>query len=226
MRVAVFTALFLFGIVGVFAQSDGSIPEELLRPQRGETPRYPIDTVIGTLGQGNTPKEAYEFAKRTAAALLAGNMNAPILSTINKVFLESYMALLETVNPRFFRLGSGREESDGSVSFLVRFVGREQGITGELFIRFEERPSKPPVENPDPVPADEAEIESEEESEIESEGDSVEQNEEVTQVPPQNVPAEKIWIFEDLILEEARSREVENAESRHRFDFPPYERLF
>jgi hypothetical protein len=120
----------------------------LLRPRREEAPRYPVDTVIGPIGQGRASAEAYGLARRVAAALLAGNMNAPVLSSVNKVFLEGYMSALNVVNPRYFRLGSGREEPDGSVSFLVRFAGREQGITGELFIRAEERVTNPP---PPPV---------------------------------------------------------------------------
>lgn len=162
------------------------------------------------MGQGRAPKDAYDTAKKTAAALLAGNMNVPVLSTVNRVFLESCMSVLETINPQFFRLGSGREEPDGSFSFLVRFAGREEGITGELFIRYEERRSAP---EPQP-PESEAEVVSEEG------GDTF-----VEQAKIQ-APVGKTWLFEDLILEEARSREAENGEGRHRFDFSPYERFF
>jgi hypothetical protein len=34
------------------------------------------------------------------------------------------------------------------------------------------------------------------------------------------------WRFDDLILEEAKSREEEERESLQRFDFSPYERFF
>jgi len=213
--------LFLLGIAGVFSQDgdvvemQSSIPEDLLRPRREESPRYPIDTVIGTLGQGKASAEAYAFARRVASALLAGDMNASVLSTVNKGFLESCMGMLDLINPRFFRLGSGREEPDGAVSFLIRFAGREEGITGELFLRFEERRPPPREQVPPPVEAD-----------ADSEGDSAEQNVPPPPPPPVNVPVERIWTFEDLILEEIRSRDAENAESRHRYDFPPYERLF
>jgi hypothetical protein len=210
--------LFLLGAVSVFSQNEmsqrGSIPEELLRPRRDESPRYPIDTVIGPLGQGRAPQEAYETAKRTAAALVAGNMDVPVLSSVNRVFLEDCMSQLNAINPQFFRLGSGREEPDGSVSFLVRFVGRGQAITGELFIRFEERRSEPRPAAVEP------------ETESEGEGELVEQAAAPVQAPQRNAPARKVWLFEDLILEEARSREVEDGENRHRFDFSPYERFF
>ncbi|MCL1931537.1 MAG: hypothetical protein FWF55_06945 [Treponema sp.] len=185
-----------------------SIPEELLRPRRDEAPRYPIDMVIGTLGQGDAPREAYEIAHNAASAFLAGNMTAPVFSPVSKVFVESCMSMLNAINPQFYRIGGGREEPDGSFSFLVRFVGREQGITGELFVRFEEH--RPPP----PEPGEEEDIPAEETIQPE---------------PPPPAPivsAQKTWLFEDLILEEARNREEENMDERHRFDLSPYERIY
>jgi hypothetical protein len=216
----------------------GSIPEELLRPRKSEAPRYPIDTVIGPIGQGKASTEAYGFARRVAAALLEGNMDAPVLSAANKVFLEGCMSALNVVNPRFFRLGSGREAPDGAVSFLVRFAGREQGITGELFIRFEERVTNPPPPPPPPPPpearkrvtegGDEAATPAE--APLADAGNTAEA--EPAQVPaaptaPAYVPIiERKWVFEDLILETPRTREEEIIESRQRYDFSPYERFF
>ena len=208
----------------------------MLRPRRDEAPRYPIDTVIGAIGQGQASKEAYELARKTAAALLAGNMNAPVLSSVNKVFLEDCMAKLKDINPQSFRLGSGREEPDGSFSFLVRFTGREEGITGELFVRFEER--RPKAETPPPV--SEAEVKPTSSQSEDSQSEDPESAEfepeheksvpvpaaKPVQIPSKNTPAQKIWYFEDLILEEPRSREEENKENRHRFDFSPYERFY
>ena len=219
----------------------GSIPEELLRPRRDEAPRYPVDMIIGPLGQGSAPVEAYDTAKRAAEALLAGSMSAPILSTVNRVFLEGCLSALNGINPRLFRLGGGREEPDGSVSFLVRFAGREEGITGELYVRLEERRSAASPSRSEPVPEQAEEGGDPEPPETSSqpqtieaaaeEGEQAETGEEAAAAPeeqpvPVNVPAERIWVFEDLILEEARSREEENKESRHRFDFSPYERFF
>jgi hypothetical protein len=234
IRKAASVALFFLVTTYIFPQNDigqrGSIPEELLRPRRDEAPRYPIDTVIGALGQGQASKEAYEIAQKTAAALLAGNMATPVLSSVNKVFLEDCMTRLKDINPQSFRLGSGREEPDGSFSFLVRFTGREQGITGELFVRLEERrpkPEPPPLvkeAKPEPADSEFAEIESEDENNAAVPA-AVAVAEPIP-APPENVPVQKVWIFEDLILEEPRSREVENRENRHRFDFSPYERFY
>jgi hypothetical protein len=232
MRRAVFTALFMLGTVYVFSQSEtmqrGSIPEELLRPRKEEAPRYPMDTVIGELGRGKASQAAYSAAQNSAAALLAGTIDMPVLASANKVFLEDCVAKLSAVSPRSYRLGGGREEPDGSYSFLVRFVGREEGITGELFVRFEEpRPQLQPGVKP-PVPeANLKPVDGDDSSEIEfDEEAAIEQIPEPAQIPPENVSVQKIWFFEDLILEDPRSREAENQDSRHRFDFPPYERFF
>jgi len=226
--------LFLLCTVTIFPQDEpaqrGSIPEELLRPRRDEAPRYPIDTIIGTLGRGHAPQEAYDIAKNAAAAFLAGNMGASVLAPVSKVFVESCMSMLNAINPHSYRLGGGREEPDGSVSFLVRFVGREQGITGELFIRLEERRVEPepqpaasettPESDGEDIPA-EQDILAEEAVKPEPEPEP-----EPEPPPVQNVPVQKLWLFEDLVLEEARSREEENKDNRHRFDFSPYERFF
>ena len=236
----ILTALFMLLAVYIFPQDEiperNSIPQELLRPRRGESPRYPVDMVIGALGQGNASPEAYAVARKTAAALLAGNMNVPVLSSVNKVFLEDCMTKLKSIHPQSFRLGSGREEPDGSFSFLVRFVGREEGITGELYVRSEERRPKtvppPPVkeeklepadsqgETPEPATSESAEIVSG------NENNTAAQAAEPARVSPVNVPVQRTWFFEDLILEEPRNREEENKENRHRFDFSPYERFY
>ncbi len=140
------------------------------------------------------------------------------------MFIEGYVDALSVVNPRYFRLGSGREEPDGSVSFLVRFAGREQGITGELYIRFEERVTNPPPPPP-PPPASKPETE-DDDGTTDEENASVEA-EAVEPEPPPYVPIiEKRWVFEDLILESPRTREEEILENRQRYDFSPYERFF
>ncbi len=187
-------AVFLLCAAGfIFAQSSenaagdnarGSVPEELMRPRRDESPRYAIDTVIGPLGRGSASRDAYTFASQAATSLLAGNKDAPSLSAASSVLLETYISALEQISPQAVRLGGGIMEDDGAVSFLVRFIGREQAITGELFIRMKETEA-----------ADDK-------------------------------PAQQFWVFEDLLLDEAQSREEETEKGEPRFDFSPYERFF
>ena len=134
-------ALFLASAL-LFAQEGGgrgSIPEELLRPARAEAPRYPIDLVIGELGQGRASSAAYAFARSIASALISGRMDHPALAVISPVIREAHLTALSGIEPDSFRVGSGRQEPDGAFSFLVRFLGRDEAISGELYIRHEER---------------------------------------------------------------------------------------
>jgi len=175
MRLNFLISLFLF--ITAFAVSQearGSIPEALIRPLRGEGARFPIDTVIGELGRGQASQEAFEFAVSVCAGLLSGDMRHASLTVISPAERERYLSILETINPLNYRIGGGREEADGAISFLVRFIGRDQGISGELYIRF--RTGR--------------------------------------------------WAFEEMILDEARDRDVEQQESIYRYDFNPYERFF
>lgn len=214
--------------------SRGAIPEALLRPQRGETPRYPVDTVIGPLGRGEASAEAYLFARKVAAALLAGNKDDANLQAMDSVSLEAFISAIAAVSPRNYRLGSGREEPDGAVSFLIRFLGREMGITGELYIRpqgYEPRGEAPRRATGD-TGAPAASGSTETDGSIEMGGpveavDSAGTGEDGGAADSAGTPADTgpvIWQFEDLILEEARERAAEG--DNQGFDFPPYERFF
>jgi hypothetical protein len=143
IRVLGFFGIFFVTSLFVTAQGQGahrgSIPEILLRPSRGESPRYPIDLVIGELGQGRASAAAYSYANFIAAGLLSGQMSHSALSSINPGLRETYLNTLGRVSPRSYRIGGGKEEPDGAVSFLVRFIGREFGITGELYVRYTTR---------------------------------------------------------------------------------------
>jgi hypothetical protein len=210
----------------------GSIPEALLRPQRGEAPRYPVDTVIGPLGRGAVSEDAYLFARKVSAALIAGNRSDPSLSGMNSVLREAVVSELGGISPQAWRLGGGREEPDGAVSFLVRFLGRDQGITGELYIRpqgFEPAGDPPSQEAAEAAEvAETAGLNGEDAAatppEQAEEAEEAAQTAEQTAAAPPVVSGPVVWVFEDLLLEEARERVVE--EDRYRVDFPPYERLF
>jgi hypothetical protein len=158
------------------ARNRSTIPEILIRPLRGEAARYPMDMVIGALNQGDVPAESYRFAREVLRAFAAGNRDAPVLSAVNSTFREALFSSLGAVEPRKFRLGSGQTEPDGAISFLVRFMGREQGIAGELYIR---------TEIPEIVPPGEPE-----------------EGEEEVKEAAAKIPS---WQFDDLILEEPLS---------------------
>jgi hypothetical protein len=175
-----------------------SVPRALRQPQRGEAPRYPRDLIIGSLERGDIPAEARRSALEIMSALSAGNRDAPSLASLGPAARGELFASLEEIRPRAYRVGEGREEADGSCSFLVRFLGREMGIAGELYLRF--RPPQPAAAEPiEPAGAGESE-------------------EPVPAPPPEG------WVLDDLLLEEKRGL-GEIVEERL-FDLPPYERLY
>jgi hypothetical protein len=188
-------AFSLFLAASIFAVSQehetqlsrGSIPEELLRPKRGESPRYPVDIVIGELGQGTASDSAFSYANYICSGFLSGNADNTALASINSITRENLLSTLEIINPSNYRIGGGREEADGAISFLVRYIGRDYGITGELYIRYVTR-----------------QIQGEDE-EVRTTGN---------------------WTFEELLLEEAKDRDMEQQESKNLHDFYPYERFF
>jgi hypothetical protein len=234
--------MFLLTVVLLTAQETssvyrGSIPEELLRPKRGESPRYPIDTVIGELGQGEAPDEVYSFAHTVAAALLTGatttplDINHPDLSVLNSSLnlslnlssIENYLSVLSMIEPESYRLGGGKfalESTDNSsVSFLIRFIGREQGIIGELFIRY----ISPDINRADiDVNRDNIEVNQVDLDDLDPDSEPAP----FIDIPDNNLIIKGGWVFDDLILEEARNRSEEQKEVLQRYDFSPYERFF
>jgi hypothetical protein len=118
--------------------SGETIPDMIRRPQRGEAPRYPQDTIIGALGRGEAAEGAYILARNFLNVVISKNKDADLLNGLGNTFISDLFKTLEPVNPQKFRIGGGRDEPDGSTSFLVRFVGRDQWISGELYLRFEE----------------------------------------------------------------------------------------
>jgi hypothetical protein len=118
--------------------NQGAIPEALRQPQRGdENPRYPRDAVIGEMGQGLASEDAYRYARNLLQGALSLNRESALLAGAAPSQLEELFVALETLGPQQYRVGGGREEADGSVSFLFRFIGRDLSLAGELYIRFD-----------------------------------------------------------------------------------------
>jgi hypothetical protein len=135
------TACFLLALClitqNLLSQDAGgtAVPEALRRPERGETPRYPKDLVIGDLGQGEVSESAYLYARNILNAITTGRRDAQILTSSGFSFTESMFDNIRSISPRDSRLGGGRYEPDGCISFLIRIIGPRESITGELFIR-------------------------------------------------------------------------------------------
>ncbi|MCL2008486.1 MAG: hypothetical protein FWG77_10410 [Treponema sp.] len=126
----------IFLLQGVYAQEDNrTIPNMLRRPDRGEAPRLPMDLVIGTLGQGDAPIGAFNFARSLLIALTEGNNEVRIVAESRSIITGNNLEEISGIRTRNYRIGGGRIENDGSVSFLIRFIGLEESITGEIFLR-------------------------------------------------------------------------------------------
>ncbi|MDR2662695.1 MAG: hypothetical protein LBC31_06825 [Treponema sp.] len=139
-------SLLFFLIPAAFAQAPGgpsALPLDILRPQYGEEARFPRDYVIGKLGRGDAAEESYQAAKRIMAGLVSGNA-AQALADLPRGKRALVLDSIRALGPRAWRIGGGRNEPDGSVSFLIRFLGREQSITGELYLRYTV-PEEPPA---------------------------------------------------------------------------------
>jgi hypothetical protein len=131
-----FTCQISFSQESAGQTSSHAVPNLLRRPERGEAPRYPTDLVIGELGRGDASEGAYSFARSILSALTDGRRNAPVFADSASYIAESLFEEIQSLRPRTFRLGGGRNEPDGCVSFLIRFISREESITGELFVRW------------------------------------------------------------------------------------------
>jgi hypothetical protein len=127
-----------------FAQNGGQpsfsgvVPEILKRPSRETEWVYPADSIIGQLGGGEASDAANAYARTVLRDLMRRNREADSVKDVDTGQLDEIMAKLGETEPRKVRLGGGRDEIDGSVSFLFRFIGRENGLSGELYIRAED----------------------------------------------------------------------------------------
>jgi hypothetical protein len=218
-----FMSILLLFCLTLFAQlsGDSMIPLELLRPQYGEDLRFPTDYVIGELGRCDASEESYQLAKRLMVSLISGDGRTGQLAFPEQKRLSA-LESLGALGVRTWRIGGGRIEPDGSVSYLVRFLGRERSITGELFLRREEAGQavsavsivdsaaltgpETPAAGSEAVPAD-----------------AIPPPAAVTAAPSEAAVA--IWRVDDILLESPRSLS-EGKYSPGGADMTPYERFF
>jgi hypothetical protein len=143
-RRGLFLGLGLTLSAACFAQNDGQpsfsgvVPEILKRPNRETELAYPVDAVIGQLGGGEASEAANAYARTVLRDLMRRNAEAASLKGLDSGQIDEAMTKLGEIEPRKARLGGGRDEIDGSVSFLFHFIGRENGLSGELYIRAED----------------------------------------------------------------------------------------
>jgi len=113
-----------------------AIPEALRMPDRGEASRFAMDFVIGELGRGEASEGAYLFAAGLLSAITNWRSGEGLPERYRSAVTEGTLQEIRSINARTYRLGGGKAEADGSVSFLTRIIGQEESITGELFLRY------------------------------------------------------------------------------------------
>jgi hypothetical protein len=116
------------------AQTPDTIPPALIQPERGATPVYAVDTVIGDLGAGDAPEPAYTTALQAVNALFYQRKKAESLASLNAAKLKALINKIADLKPKRFRVGSAKVEPDGSVSFLFHLIGGTDDAVGEVYV--------------------------------------------------------------------------------------------
>jgi hypothetical protein len=121
------------GLSVVSAEEGESVPDAVRRPSRADMARYPRDSVIGELGRGELPPEDLDYAAGVLRALMQGREQSLLFQTLNDGVAQELMSKLQTIQPRKYRIGGGKEVVDGAGSFLFRFIGRNGQIGGVMY---------------------------------------------------------------------------------------------
>ena len=193
------------------------LPPELLRPRYGEDPLFSRDYVIGKMGRCDASEESYRYARLIVAGLAAGDgkTEGVQFSEQKRLYVKQGIGSLGT---RAWRVGGGRVEPDGSVSFLIRFLGRANSVTGELYLRKEE----PKAETEEAEK--EAALLGEEiktETGAAAEKEDSEEEDVKTRVKEETI----FWLVDDVLLEPPRSL-AEGKFGPGGADMKTYERFF
>lgn len=197
----------LFLLLTVSAEEGGGLlPGSLSRPQKGEAARYPQDLIIGELGRGEAPEAVYYYAKKILDSFISQKQEA---EGMDRGIWRQTKAGADAISPQKFRLGGGRQEADGSVSFIFRFIGREQWLAGEIYVRFQ-----------DAMP-----VVRQEETAVQGGGTAAEAGNPDKAAAPAEIEYTKAgWQVDDIILDDPK-RIGENG-TAYQYDFSPYERFF
>ncbi|MDR2768593.1 MAG: hypothetical protein LBB82_09750 [Treponema sp.] len=235
-RIAPGFVIFLIPLL--LSQAASAVPEALFRPRYGDEPLFPRDYVIGELGRGGASEEAYQNARLVLAALVYGNDAGESVRFPDSV-RRRVKPVLTALGVRTYRLGGGRNEGDGGVSFLIRFLGRSQSITGELYLRRLETPAA--EDDGDEAPAGLSEAagapvpagdgEAADAPVAASSGDEPVTAGAITTGEASSVQKEKppalmaLWELDDILLDSPRPL-TEGKYSPGAADMTPYERFF
>ncbi|MDR0374591.1 MAG: hypothetical protein LBH85_02590, partial [Treponema sp.] len=198
-------------------EGGGLLPASLSRPQKGEAARYPEDMIIGELGIGEAPEEAYDYVKKTLGGFFGQQQEA---EGVSGDVWQRTKSSIGVISPQKFRLGGGRKEADGNTSFIFRFIGREQWVVGEIYVRFQDAA---PVTRQEETAAQDDEA-------VEAAGTVEDGNAEPVAPLDENTAPVDIeytragWRVDDIILDDPKY--IGESGAVYRYDFSPYERFF
>jgi hypothetical protein len=96
--------------------------------------RLPQDFVIGKIGDEGIEPNAYRFAVDFLSSVAKSEEVAQSYTDRGLQEAKAIGPLLAPLLPVSIRVGSGTAEGEGGVSFLVRFVGKERSVSGELHL--------------------------------------------------------------------------------------------
>jgi hypothetical protein len=103
-------------------------------PTGSETIRLPQDFVIGKIGDEGVEPNAYRFAVDFLSSVAKSEEVMRFYTERGRQEAKSIAPLLAPLLPASVRVGGGSVEGEGGVSFLVRFVGKDHSVSGELHL--------------------------------------------------------------------------------------------
>lgn len=108
-------------------------------PSPGEAIRPPRDYAIGPLGSPGDHVESYRAAVDYCRALAAGTLAADAFHRDGAASAAMLKTELSVLGPGIeSRVGSPATPQAGSVSYLVRFLGAESSLSGEIQLRVDD----------------------------------------------------------------------------------------
>lgn len=106
---------------------------DLSIPTGSESPRLPRDYLIGQLGAEDGKAAPYREAAAILEELASGKTAGRRFTKNGEAGLSEIVERLSSLgSAASVRIGSPVPEGDGGVSYLIRFVGKDASLSGEL----------------------------------------------------------------------------------------------
>jgi hypothetical protein len=104
----------------------------------GEAPRYPEDFAIGSLGRGGIDPQAYAAARSILGGMRSGVSLSTFFPGMALGERNRIKGSLDAVRASTIRIGGGRVEQGGGISFLIRLIGPDLSLAGEIYVIYKD----------------------------------------------------------------------------------------